>query len=155
MSEPVGKEQQEQQAPTYRHTRYDDIFNGKGQQVFERNVYYTKDEVLCKRLCSFVKEEQGSNVFCCTSPLHSDGDRLCQTHYRAWIQKKKEQEARRQERRQEWFDRECQKEYDRMLENPSSVSFSKEITTDEQRENVMWHMAEAIVNGRDKYANAD
>ncbi len=145
----------------YPHARYDEIRDGYGNYPFEAGQEYTPSQVNEARFCAHLRtqgEEGTDTAFGCIYPLRYDGDRLCKSHFDAWVVKKEaankiraEKEAEREQRRQEWFERECEKEYNHIWKT-GSVTFSEHVKTDEEKEAVVWKMAQMMVRSRDKYA---
>ena len=145
------------------HTRYDDVRDGNGQPVFERNVFYTSAQVNEKRFCAFRQKRNADSesVFCCASALPFQGDRLCKEHFKEWINAKNKKQEEREQRHQNWFDRECQKSYEqleKMQKNAHVYSEdgdfvgALEYNNADEKEAVMWQLAEALVQLRDNYA---
>lgn len=147
------------------HTRYDEILNGHGETVFEQNVPYTAKEVNDKRFCAFrQKQSDGKEVFCCAAPLSYKGDRLCVDCFSAWKENKNKEEEQRQVRHQEWFDRECQREFDylqkknfqknaQIFDVDNEMLGVLEYKNATEKEEKLWQFAEMIVSKRDKFAN--
>lgn len=158
MSEPTVDEpnvdeetQSIDETPRFEHARHDDILNGDGELVFEKDFFYTPAEVNQLCFCAFRNENNGVTKFRCAMALRNDGDHLCQTHHRLWVAQRKQQEQQRLDRREKWFKDQCEKEYNNIIQN-GHTTFSAEVTTKEEKEAIMWKMAQAMVRSRDRYA---
>jgi len=67
-------------APQYVHARWDEILDDDGNNVFQRNTLYAREQIFGARYCAFLQDER----FRCSMKLADHERQMCEVHYQQW-----------------------------------------------------------------------